>query len=61
MVALFFLSIALGTAIAGWLAQFYDPQNEVPYFSSLGIAAMALGVLLLLVARPVLNLMRGVR
>src|SRR5207342_3619548 len=47
MVALFFLSVALGTAIAGWLAQFYDPDNEVPYFSVLGIIAIVLGVALL--------------
>ena len=32
MVALFFLSIALGTAISGELVKFYDPENEVPYF-----------------------------
>ena len=61
MVALFFLSVALGTAIAGWLAQFYDPRNEVPYFSSLGIAAIVLGVALLLAVKPVLKLMKGVR
>ncbi|GAA1701393.1 peptide MFS transporter [Microbacterium sediminicola] len=61
MVALFFLSVALGTAIAGWLAQFYDPDNEVPYFSFLGIAAVVLGVAMLLAVKPVLALMKGVR
>jgi len=61
MVALYFLSVALGTAIAGWLAQFYDPTNEVPYFTTLGGIAIAIGVALLLAARPVLALMRGVR
>ncbi|MFS0910700.1 peptide MFS transporter [Microbacterium sp. 179-I 3D2 NHS] len=61
MVALFFLSVALGTAIAGELVRFYDPENEVPYFSILGVIAIAVGVGLLLSVKPVLRLMRGVR
>lgn len=61
MVALFFLSVALGTAIAGQLATLYDPENEVPYFCVLGLIAIGVGVLLLLFVRPVLTLMRGVR
>ncbi len=61
MVALYFLSVALGTSIAGWLAQFYDPENEVGYFLILGIIAIALGALLWAAVRPVLVLMRGVR
>jgi POT family proton-dependent oligopeptide transporter len=61
MVALFFLSIALGTAISGWLVQFYDPRNEVPYFSTLGAIAILVGIGLLLSVKPVLRLMKGVR
>ncbi|WEK61125.1 MAG: oligopeptide:H+ symporter [Candidatus Microbacterium colombiense] len=61
MVALFFLSIALGTAISGWLVQFYDPDNEVPYFSLLGAIAIAVGIGLLLSIKPVMRLMKGVR
>lgn len=61
MVALYFLSVSLGTSIAGWLAQFYDPANEVPYFSILGAIAIAIGLAMLLAAKPVLTLMRGVR
>ena len=60
MVALFFLSIALGTAISGWLVQFYDPTNEVPYFSILGGIAILVGAGLLLSVKPVLRLMKGV-
>ena len=60
MVALFFLSIALGTAISGWLVQFYDPKNEVPYFSILGAIAIVVGLGLLLAVKPVLRLMKGV-
>ncbi|MEZ3161602.1 peptide MFS transporter [Microbacterium sp. BWT-B31] len=61
MVALFFLSVSLGTAISGWLAQFYDPDNEVPYFSILGGIAIVVGLGLLAAVKPVLALMRGVR
>ncbi|WP_144874918.1 peptide MFS transporter [Microbacterium sp. 1.5R] len=60
MVALFFLSVALGTAISGWLVQFYDPKNEVPYFSILGGIAIAVGAGLLLSVKPVRKLMKGV-
>lgn len=61
MVALFFLSIALGTAISGELVRFYDPENEVPFFSILGGIAIVVGIGLLLSVKPVLRLMRGVR
>jgi proton-dependent oligopeptide transporter, POT family len=61
MVALFFLSVALGTSASGLLATYYDPGNEVPYFTILGLVAVAAGVVLLVFARPVLRLMRGVR
>ena len=61
MVALYFLSVALGTSIAGWLAQFYNPDDEVPYFLILGAIAIVLGIALWLSVKPVLALMRGVR
>ena len=61
MVALFFLSVALGTAISGLLAQYYDPEDEVPYFSILGLIAIGVGVMLLVFVKPVLRLMQGVR
>ncbi len=60
MVALFFLSISLGTAISGWLVQFYDPQNEAPYFTVLGLIAVAVGAGLFVSVKPVLKLMKGV-
>lgn len=61
MVALYFLSVALGTSVAGWLAQFYDPANEVPYFTILGFISIGLGIALWFSVKPVLALMRGVR
>ena len=56
-----FLSVSLGTAIAGQLATLYDPTNEVPYFATLGGISIAMGVLLLVCVKPVLSLMKGVR
>jgi POT family proton-dependent oligopeptide transporter len=61
MVALFFLSVALGTAISGWLAQFFDVDNELPYFAILGLIAIGIGAALLFAVKPVLKLMAGVR
>ncbi len=61
MIALFFLSIAVGTAGAGSLAEFYDPTNEVPYFAFLGGASILVGVVLFLCRRPISRLMEGVR
>ncbi|PCN47657.1 MFS transporter [Curtobacterium sp. 'Ferrero'] len=61
MVALFFLSVSLGTAATGVLSKYYDPANEAPYFAVLGLVAVVVGVLLLVFAKPVLRLMRGIR
>lgn len=61
MVALFFLSVALGTAASGLLSASYDPRNEAPYFTVLGLVAVVVGLVLLAISRPVLRAMRGVR
>jgi POT family proton-dependent oligopeptide transporter len=61
MVALFFLSISVGTTLAGILAGYYDRGNEIPYFSFVGITAIVLGVSLAVATPVVKKLMRGVR
>ncbi len=61
MVALFFLSVALGSAVSGLLAEWYLTVNESLYFGLLGGIAIAIGVILALMAKPVLRLMSGVR
>lgn len=61
MVALFFLSIALGTALSGTLAGFYSADDEVAYFGILGVIAIAIGGLLLALTPLVKRLMSGVR
>lgn len=61
MIALFFLSIAVGSAGAGSLASFYDTDNERPYFLFLGGASIVVGIVLVLVNKPISRLMEGVR
>lgn len=60
MVALNFLSVSLGTALSGKLAQSYDPHDEVPYFSIIGGVAVAIGLLLFALIPVIRRLMRGV-
>ncbi|MDO5735085.1 MAG: peptide MFS transporter [Propionibacteriaceae bacterium] len=61
MVALFFLSISIGTTLAGILAGHYDRDNEVPYFSFLGVTAIVLGLILGAFVPLLKKSMRGVR
>ncbi|HYI57566.1 MAG TPA: peptide MFS transporter [Microlunatus sp.] len=61
MIALFFLSIAVGTAGAGSLAAFYNPEDEVPYFAFLGSASIVVGVALFACRKPISRLMEGIR
>ncbi|HEX2133897.1 MAG TPA: peptide MFS transporter [Actinophytocola sp.] len=61
MVALNFLSIALGTSTAGALAKYYDVDDEAPYFATIGLVSIGFGVLLALVSPYVRRLMSGVR
>jgi POT family proton-dependent oligopeptide transporter len=60
-VALYYLSVSLGSALAGSLAAFYDPSVEGTYFATLGIAALVLGGVLVALAPWVRRAMRGVR
>jgi POT family proton-dependent oligopeptide transporter len=61
MVALFFLSVGLGTAMSGKLAEYYHPHDETPFFLWIGVAAVVTGVAVLLLTRPISRMMQGVR
>jgi proton-dependent oligopeptide transporter, POT family len=61
MVALFFLSVALGTALSGTLAQYYSTDTQVPYFGILGGVAIVVGVALALMTPWLERLMGRVR
>ncbi|MCY4728215.1 oligopeptide:H+ symporter [Nocardioides sp. STR2] len=60
MVALYFLSIALGTALAGTLAGYYDPSDEAPFFIWIGLASVVTGAVVMLASKPIHRLMAGV-
>src|SRR5690625_3637300 len=61
MVALFYLSLALGTALSGSLAGFYSEDNEAAYFGTLGAVTIAIGLVLLALTPRISRAMRGVR
>jgi POT family proton-dependent oligopeptide transporter len=61
MVALFFLSVALGTAMSGTLAEYYDEKHEVPYFGILGVIAIVIGAVIIGLNPLLKRLMGGVR
>jgi proton-dependent oligopeptide transporter, POT family len=60
MVALFFLSVALGTAMSGALAEYYSRDTETMYFGVLGAVAIVLGGVLALMNPFLRRLMGGV-
>jgi POT family proton-dependent oligopeptide transporter len=60
-VALYFLSVALGTAMSGSLAGCYSPQHEAPYFGLLGVAAIIAGLVVIGLRPLISRLMAGVR
>ncbi|MEU0464667.1 peptide MFS transporter [Amycolatopsis sp. NPDC006131] len=61
MVALNFLSVSLGTALSGSLAEYYDTDHETSYFGIVGGVAVLIGVVLALISPFVRKLMSGVR
>jgi len=61
MVALFYLSIALGSSVAGALAEYYTADGEPVYFGLLGGGAIALGLVMAALTPVVRRLMGGVR
>jgi POT family proton-dependent oligopeptide transporter len=60
MVALFFLSVALGSSMAGTLAGRYDSENAVPYFLWVGFSSIAVSVVIVLLTPWIRRMMAGV-
>lgn len=61
MIALYFLSIALGSSMAGTLAGFYDETNERPYFLIIGGASIVVAIIMVVLNRWIVKMMRGLR
>ena len=60
MMALYFFSVGLGTAMSGVLARYYDQAHEFAYFGILGAAAIVVGLVVLVLAPRISVLMEGV-
>jgi len=60
MMALYFLSAGLGTALSGALARYYTAEHEAAYFGILGGAALSAGLLVFAGAGRISRLMAGV-
>ena len=60
MMALYFFSVGLGTAMSGVLARYYDPAHELAYFGLIGTAAVVVGLVVWALAPWISRLMEGV-
>jgi proton-dependent oligopeptide transporter, POT family len=60
MMALYFFSVGLGTALSGVLARYYAPEREFAYFGILGLVAVAAGVVVYLLSPWISRQMEGV-
>jgi len=60
MMALYFFSVGLGTAMSGVLGRYYDPAHEFAYFGIIGGAAVVVGVIVWALAPWISRLMEGV-
>ncbi|MEH3128799.1 MAG: oligopeptide:H+ symporter [Mycolicibacterium neoaurum] len=60
MMALYFFSVGLGTAMSGVLSGYYDSAAEFAYFGILGVVAIAAGAVVLGLAGRISRLMEGV-
>ena len=60
MMALYFFSVGLGTAMSGVLARYYDPAHEFAYFGLIGTAAVVVGIVVWALAPRISRLMEGV-
>jgi POT family proton-dependent oligopeptide transporter len=58
---IWFLSSSVGDAAGGQFARLYDAVSLPVYFALLGLVVSAAGVALILVVRPMLRLMAGIR
>ena len=60
MMALYFFSVGLGTAMSGVLARYYDVDHEFAYFGIIGAVAVVVGLVVWILAPRISRLMEGV-
>lgn len=59
MMAVYFLSAAIGSSMSGVLSRFYDASHEVAYFGITGVVAVAVGLVIYGVAPRMSGLMHA--
>lgn len=59
MVALWFLADSTSQAVNALITPYFTKDTEVAFFSILGLVCLGIGALLLLIKKPILNLMRN--
>ena len=60
MMALYFFSVGLGTAMSGVLGRYYNPAREFAYFGIIGATAVVVGLAVWVLAPRISRLMEGV-
>jgi proton-dependent oligopeptide transporter, POT family len=60
MMALYFFSVGIGTAMSGVLAHYYSQEHEIAYFGLTGTITIAVGIVVYFLAPRVSSLMKGV-
>lgn len=60
MMALYFFSVGLGTAMSGVLAGYYDSSREFAYFGILGMVAVVAGAVVFVISPWISRQMEGV-
>ncbi|MFD1421568.1 peptide MFS transporter [Lactiplantibacillus songbeiensis] len=61
MMSMWFLADSAGSALNAQLVRFYSTKTEVPYFASIGIVSVLLGVILFMMVPTIKKAMQGVR
>ena len=61
MIALFFLSVAVGSAMAGVLKRWYTEETEVAYSLAVGGGSILVAVVMVLLNKWIVKKMAGVR
>ncbi|GAY72578.1 di/tripeptide permease DtpT [Lentilactobacillus kosonis] len=60
MMSMWFLADSAGQAVNSQIVRLYTPENEIRYFTIIGITAIVAGIVLFFLLKPIKRLMEGV-
>ena len=61
MMSMWFLTDAAGSALNAQIVRFYSSETEVPYFATIGIVSVVLGIILFMMVPMIKKAMQGIR